>query len=296
MTLKSHRRKIEDYLPHRDAMLLIDELLYVQTDTGGASVVIKEDNIFYASDEGLNPAAYVELIAQTAAAYTGYDDRQKNKPVRSGFLTGVKDFQVTAESRAGDTLCIDIMRSLDMKNATVLEGLIKHSDGRVCAKGTLTLWILDQPLEPPVLSGQSPFSDVTGKREALLDELKGGGSRVENYIFEHTLINVRGKDTLVMCIPFNSGFMGFAGHFPQAPVLPGVVVLQSALAAAEILTDKHLRLETIEKAKFMGVVLPEQPLICECKVTDKGEQKMCNAAFTVNNRKVASALFSVREA
>jgi 3-hydroxyacyl-[acyl-carrier-protein] dehydratase len=48
----------------------------------------------------------------------------------------------------------------------------------------------------------------------------------------------------------------FDGHFPGAPVLPGVVLLAEALASIEAETGIALGDWTLESAKFHGAVLP----------------------------------------
>lgn len=49
-----------------------------------------------------------------------------------------------------------------------------------------------------------------------------------------------------------------AGHFPGRPIVPGVVLLDEALAAAEHLLGRSVSLAGLTQAKFVRPLLPEQ--------------------------------------
>jgi len=48
------------------------------------------------------------------------------------------------------------------------------------------------------------------------------------------------------------------GHFPGQPVVPGVVLLDAVIAAAERLPGPALQIEALTSAKFMSPLLPDQ--------------------------------------
>ena len=52
----------------------------------------------------------------------------------------------------------------------------------------------------------------------------------------------------------------FAGHFPQAPVLPGVVLIDSAVEIVSRVLQQPLRLESLANAKFCSAVLPDEEI------------------------------------
>jgi 3-hydroxymyristoyl/3-hydroxydecanoyl-(acyl carrier protein) dehydratase len=60
---------------------------------------------------------------------------------------------------------------------------------------------------------------------------------------------------------FTKKFIGFKGHFPNNPILPGVCKIQAALLALEERKHKNIRLTEIILAKFFAPVTFNQELI-----------------------------------
>ena len=56
-------------------------------------------------------------------------------------------------------------------------------------------------------------------------------------------------------------FIGFKGHFPNKPILPGVCKIQAALLVLEERKHKNVRLAEIILAKFFAPVTFNQELI-----------------------------------
>ncbi len=69
-------------------------------------------------------------------------------------------------------------------------------------------------------------------------------------------------------ISFPPDFIGFQGHFPGQPVLPGVCQMELALALADRLAGTRQTLGAVTNAKFISVVLPNQLLKIECSLTE----------------------------
>lgn len=89
----------------------------------------------------------------------------------------------------------------------------------------------------------------------------------------------------------------FRGHFPQEPVMPGVLILE-ALAqtgAVAILSQESMRGKTayfggIDKAKFKKKVVPGDRLRLECEIIkQKGPVGVGKAVATVDGKVAASA-------
>ena len=92
----------------------------------------------------------------------------------------------------------------------------------------------------------------------------------------------------------------FDGHFPGAPVFPGVLIVEAfgqaaaALAAHSLdpkeVENKLVFLMTIDKARFRSPITPECELLLNVKVEKiKGKIWKYSGIATVNDKKMADA-------
>ena len=79
-------------------------------------------------------------------------------------------------------------------------------------------------------------------------------------------------------IPENLDY--FKGHFPQAPILPGVVQLEWAVMYAKEMFNIECDVKDIEVLKFQVVIEPGQNL--DLQLTQKSEYKV---AFSYSSNK-----------
>ena len=104
----------------------------------------------------------------------------------------------------------------------------------------------------------------------------------------------------IKAVTYNEPF--FPGHFPEHPVMPGVLILESMAQTAACLVsyeDKTLSLNNlvfftgIEKAKFRKPVVPGNELILKINLMSRKRSlyKFSGEAF-VQNKLVASSEFS----
>ena len=85
------------------------------------------------------------------------------------------------------------------------------------------------------------------------------------------------------CVTYNEPF--FAGHFPQEPVMPGVLII-----SADEYKGKIAFLGGVNKAKFRGKVVPGDVLTLEVEMIKvKGPVGVAQGTATVDGKKVASA-------
>ena len=76
---------------------------------------------------------------------------------------------------------------------------------------------------------------------------------------------------------FTKEFIGFKGHFPTKPILPGVCKIQAALLVFQVRKHKNVRLAEIILAKFFAPVTFNQEL-----VFDLEEHPMNNSESTIS--------------
>ncbi len=69
-----------------------------------------------------------------------------------------------------------------------------------------------------------------------------------------------GGDTGQATVRFAASDPFFVGHFPEAPVLPGVVLIDTAVQLVARSLNRPLRLDRLANVKFCNAVLPEQEI------------------------------------
>ncbi len=87
---------------------------------------------------------------------------------------------------------------------------------------------------------------------------------------------------------FPPDFLGFQGHFPENPVLPGICKIQAALAVCRAARKEPVRLLEVISAKFVMPVTANEELTVECRQTetDNGRHRVA-ARFRRNGKQVA---------
>ncbi len=97
------------------------------------------------------------------------------------------------------------------------------------------------------------------------------------------------------CVTFDEPF--FRGHFPEEPVMPGVLILEAlaqvgaiAILSLEENKGKIAYFGGIDKAKFRKKVIPGNRLKLECEIIKrKGPVGVGTAVATVDGKVAASA-------
>ncbi len=69
-----------------------------------------------------------------------------------------------------------------------------------------------------------------------------------------------GTDAGEACVRFAGTEPVFMGHFPNAPLLPGVVLIDVAVELVARALKRPLRLERLSNVKFCRAVLPEEDI------------------------------------
>lgn len=130
----------EELIPHRLPLRLVDGLLAIDGKNGIVEALIVAECPFVDADGSLEDIALIELIAQAYAALKGYLDRLEDKPVRQGFLVGIKKLDRLKSVRAGDRLRIEIRTLGELADFAVAEGEIWRGTDLI-AQGEIKVWI-----------------------------------------------------------------------------------------------------------------------------------------------------------
>jgi len=121
---------IDELVPHRRPLRLIDEVLEVDEDYAVTAAVITPQWPMLA-DGAANPIVLIELVAQTAAALGGLKEKKKNKggPAAKGLLVGIKSAtffldQIPLNSRVVTRATTRLM----LENFKEITGVVKIDD------------------------------------------------------------------------------------------------------------------------------------------------------------------------
>jgi len=100
---------IQDYLPHRAPMLMVDLILDIDANFVETIFLIKEDNIFVENNVFIE-AGLIENTAQTCSAIVGKkyffdEDGTENENVNViGFISALKNVKIHALPKVGNTI------------------------------------------------------------------------------------------------------------------------------------------------------------------------------------------------
>lgn len=83
-------------------------------------------------------------------------------------------------------------------------------------------------------------------------------------------------------------FPAFEGHFPGAPLLPGIVQLEMALFCIKLAINKDVSVSEIKKAKFVKPILPDSEIFVS--VSETGE----NYSVTIKDEKDTHSQISMK--
>ena len=138
------------------------------------------------------------------------------------------------------------------------------------------------------------------KKELNKEEIKNLLPHREPMLLVDKLTNIIPMISATGHINVSKDKFYFDGHFPGAPVFPGVLIVEAfgqaaaALAAHSLdpkeVENKLVFLMTIDKARFHAPVMPECELLLNVKVEKiKGRIWKYSGIATVNGKKMADA-------
>jgi predicted hotdog family 3-hydroxylacyl-ACP dehydratase len=82
--------KITDLIPQRPPIVMIDRLNYADEKSAIGELLITETNLFF-TEGHLSEAGITEFIAQTSAAYKGYQRLLSGRDIKRGYIAAIKN-------------------------------------------------------------------------------------------------------------------------------------------------------------------------------------------------------------
>ena len=99
-------------------------------------------------------------------------------------------------------------------------------------------------------------------------------------------------DTVVKRYCFRPDFIGFSGHFPGYPILPALVQLQIGNILAEENEGRPLRISSVERAKFLLEIHPNQEVLAQCKMRLLRGKLAADVSIMLKNSLASSILLT----
>ncbi len=130
---------VDRLIPQKNPMRVIDNLLRVSERCADFNVIVSNDMIFVREDGVLDEYVYMEMVAQAAAALTGFKSLGINDQVVDGLLLGGKKFEIFGKSHIGDTLNISIFKYARFGDFGIIKGTISRGED-IIAEGEIKIW------------------------------------------------------------------------------------------------------------------------------------------------------------
>lgn len=136
------REELKEYLPHREPMLLVDEIEIDSEGVGHAKYLIKEDEFFCRGHFPGNPIVpgviQLEIMAQSCALLF-----QKDICGKTTLYTGINNVRFRHIVRPGD-LCEITTRRITSRGPIHFCQAELKVNGRLCSKGDLSFTLMEQ--------------------------------------------------------------------------------------------------------------------------------------------------------
>ncbi len=126
------RKDITKYIPQRDPIIMVHELVEADDDHAVTNLVIEPDNVFV-SNKYFREPGLVENIAQTAAMHVGYQCSLKNIPIPIGYIAAVKDLKIFSLPRHNTRIATSVKVTNKVLDVTVVEGKVEQEGNLLCS-------------------------------------------------------------------------------------------------------------------------------------------------------------------
>lgn len=140
-----NRAELKEYLPHREPMLLVDEIVIDEDGVAHAKYRIKEDEFFCRGHFPGNPIVpgviQCEIMAQSCALLV--KDELKG---RTTLYSGIDNVRFKNIVRPGD-LCEITAKLTGRRGLIFFTEAVLKVDGKLCCKGNLSFALVDKAEE-----------------------------------------------------------------------------------------------------------------------------------------------------
>jgi 3-hydroxymyristoyl/3-hydroxydecanoyl-(acyl carrier protein) dehydratase len=115
--------QILQFIPQREPMVMVENLHKAEGGQTIGSLQINESNIF-CKDGFLQEPGLIENIAQTAAVGVGFEYRNENKDVPTGYIGAVQRLTIHKLPKIGEVIFTEVNVEHKVFNTTLINGKI----------------------------------------------------------------------------------------------------------------------------------------------------------------------------
>lgn len=276
-------------LPHKSRMCCIDRLVEFSESSATAEAELRPGHILLNNDGAMEPCGFIELAAQTAGAMYGAGSAAGS--VSLAMLTSVQKVAIFGDARLNDALRITVTVIGELEGMLSLQFTIHNQtsaagDMPLLAQGRLTAYVPEDAAQiaamrqPGHTETDFTASRTLGLAEAVwrcaTDYLMREAATADGYVMESGFV-------------FPPDFAGFDGHFPDNPIVPGIVQL---IGTAYTATGCPSKVTGIKRCKFQRPVRPLEELRVRVEVSGDETERSCRARLTANGELCAEMAFT----
>lgn len=129
---------VDDYVPHRSPVKLVDMLRTVGEREAVVESFITAGSVFVDENGKLEPAAFIEVIAQSSAAHNGFRTRHLDESVE-GYLLGARNLEIFGDAFVGDRLETTVFKEAKFGDFGIIKGTVRKN-GECLASGEIKVY------------------------------------------------------------------------------------------------------------------------------------------------------------
>lgn len=133
------KENINKVIPQQKPFVMIDNLLEFDEQSATTSLVVKEDNLFF-ENNGFNENGMIENMAQSAAAFLGYDTYIKGLDPDEGFIAQVKNYTVNKLAKLNEKIITTVVYTHTIMNINIVKANITLNNEMI-AEAELRIFI-----------------------------------------------------------------------------------------------------------------------------------------------------------
>lgn len=127
-------------LPHEPPMVYIDRLLEADHNRGLCETSLTPGHMLLDRQGRMDRCAFIELAAQSFAAFKGWEFVRQGLPFPIGYLVGAQGFECLGDARMGDHLRIETVALGTFEGFGVVRATITRGDD-ILAQGKIKLYV-----------------------------------------------------------------------------------------------------------------------------------------------------------